>query len=128
MQVLLALQGLLHHRLVAPPVGLSPQGVHRRPLAQVQHPVLDAGPVRRPGHLAAQGVQLPHQVPLARAADGRVAGHVAHAVQIHGEAQGLQPQTRRGQSRLDARVARADHRNITASRLKSLHICFHPLF
>ena len=117
----LALQGLLHHGLVAPPVRLGPEGVDRRPLPQVQHSVLDAGLVRRPGHLTAQGVQLPHQMALAGAADGRVAGHVAHAVQVHGEAQGLQPQPRRGQGRLDAGVSRPDHRNITASRLIGLH-------
>ena len=125
-QVLLPLQGLLHHRLVASPIRLGPERVDRRSLPQIQHPVLDAGLVRRPGHLAAQGVQLPHQMALAGAADGRVAGHVAHAVQVHGEAQGLQSQPRRGQGRLDTGVSRPDHRDVAASRLISSHSAHDP--
>ena len=88
-QVLLVLQGGLHHPLVGAAVRLGPEGPDRRPLAPVQKPVLDAGLVRGPAHLAPQGVQLPHQVALPRAADGRVAGHVAHRVQVDGEAQGF---------------------------------------
>ena len=117
--MLLLLQGLLHHLLVAPPVGLGPEGVHRRPLTQVQHPVLDAGLVRRLGHLAPQSVQLPHQMALAGTANGRVAGHVAHTVQIHREAHRVQPQPGRRQGGLDPRVSRADHRNIAFSRIIS---------
>ena len=87
-EVLLELQGVLHDLLVLPAVRLGPEGPDGGALAPVQNPVLDAGLVRRPAHLAPQGVQLPHQVALARAADGRVAGHVAHRVQVDGEAQG----------------------------------------
>ena len=116
-QVFLPLQGLLHDLLIAPPVRLCPERVDGRPFAQVQHPVLDAGFVRGPGHLAAQSVQLPHQVALGGAADGGVAGHVAHAVQIDGKAHRVQPQPCRGQGRLDARVARADDGDVTVSRL-----------
>ena len=93
-QALLPLKRELHDLLVAPPVRLRAQGVHRRPFAEVQHPVLDAGFVRRAGHLAPQGVQLPHEVALARAAYGRVAGHVAHRVEVYGKADRLQPQAR----------------------------------
>lgn len=100
---------------------LRAQGVHRRPFAEVQHPVLDAGFVRRAGHLAPQGVQLPHEVALARAAYGRVAGHVAHRVEVYGKADRLQPQARRGQRGLYARVARAYDRYIAFSRFISSH-------
>ena len=112
---------MLHHLLVLPPVGLRPQGVHRRPFAAVEHPVLDAGRVCRPPHLAAQRVQLPHQMPLAGAADGGVAGHVAHGVQVDGKDDGLQPQAGGGQSRLNAGVSGADDGNIKLSGRKGFH-------
>ena len=108
---------MLHDLLILPPVRLGPEGVDRGALAPVQHPVLDAGLVRGPAHLAPQGVQLPDQVALAGAADGGVAGHVAHGVQIDGKAHRVQPQPGGGQGRLDARVARADDGDITVSRL-----------
>ena len=120
-QVLLPFQGVLHHLLVFPPVRLGPQGVDGWALAPVEHPVLDAGRIRRPAHLAAQSVQLPDQVALAGAADGRVAGHIAHGVQIDGEDNGLQSHPRRRQSRLDAGMARADDGNIKFSSRKFFH-------
>ena len=84
-------------------------------LAQIQHTVLNTGPVRRLCHLPAESVQLPDQMTLACAADGRVAGHVAHAVQIDGKADRVQTQSCRGQSGLNPGVACADHGNITFS-------------
>ena len=120
-EMLLALQGVLHHLLVLAPVGLGPEGVDRRPLAPVEHPILDAGRVRGPAHFTAQGIQLPDQVALAGAADGRVAGHIAYGVQIDGENDGLQAHPRRRQGRLDTRVARADDGYIKFSGQKFLH-------
>ncbi|MPN22476.1 hypothetical protein SDC9_169859 [bioreactor metagenome] len=112
---------MLHELLILPPVGLGPQGMDGRPLAPVEHPVLNAGPVRGPGHFAAQGVDFPHQVTLAGAADGGVAGHVAHRVQIDGEHHGAQAQPGGGQRRFDSRVARADHCDIKLSGMKFSH-------
>ena len=63
-KVLLELQGVLHDLLVLPTVCLGPEGPDGRALPPVQNPVLDAGLVRRPAHLAPQGVQLPDQVAL----------------------------------------------------------------
>ena len=77
--------------------------------------------VSRRAHLAPQRVQLPHKVPLSGAADGGVAGHVAHRIQIDGKAHRLQSQTRRGQRCLDAGMARADDGNIKLSRNKLFH-------
>ncbi len=113
---------MLHHLLIAPPVGLRPERPHRRALAPVEHPVLDAGLVRRPAHLAAEGVQLPHQLALARTADGGVAGHVAHRVQIDGEAHRAQTQPRGGERCFNARVARAYYRYIKLSGIIFCHI------
>ena len=127
-QVLLFFQRVFHHLLIAPPVGLRPQRVHRRPLAEIEHPVLDAGPVRSFSHLPAEGVKLPHQMALAGAADGGVAGHVSHAVKIDSKADRIHPKPRRGKGGLDPCVARPDHRDIAASGVVSysLHRFRHP--
>ena len=116
-QVFLELQGVLHHLLVAAAVGLGPEGPDCGALPPVQHPVLDAGLVRRLGHLAAQGVDLPDQVALARAAHGGVAGHIAHRVQVDGEANGFQPHPGGGQGGFYPGVARADHGDVKLSRV-----------
>ena len=114
-QVFLQFQGVLHDLLVLPPVGLGPQGPDGGALAPVQGAVLDAGPVRRPGHLAAQGVQLPDQMALSGAADGGIAGHVTHRVQVDSEAHRFQSQPGGGQGGLDARVPCPDDGDIIAS-------------
>ena len=98
-QVLLPFQGVLHVFLVPPPVCLGPEAPHRRPFALVQQAVLNAARVRGLCHLAPQSVQLPDQVALAGTADGGVAGHIAHRVQVDGEHDGLHPQPRGGQRR-----------------------------
>ncbi len=116
-QVLLKLKSVLHDLLIAPPVGLRPEGMDSRAFAQIKHTVLDAGFVGCPGHLTAQRVQLPDKVPLARAADGGVAGHIAHTVQIHGEAYGVKPHTRRGKGGLYSGMACAHNGYITFSGL-----------
>ena len=117
----LQFQRVLHHLLVFPPVRLSPQGPYGGTLAPVQHPVLDAGPVRRPGHLAPQCVQLPDQMALAGAADGRVAGHIPHRVKAHRQADGLHAHPGRRQGGLDARVPRADDGHIIVAAVKLSH-------
>ena len=114
-QVGLPLQGALHVLLVLPAVGLGAERVDGRTLAPVEHPVLDAAAVGSLGHFAAQGVQLPDQLPFAGAADGRIAGHVAHRVQIDGEDHGAASQPGRGQARLDPRVACADDGHVVCA-------------
>ena len=58
------------------PVRLGARGAHRRALAGIQDAELDAGAVRGARHGAAQGIDLPHQMALADAADGGVAAHL----------------------------------------------------
>lgn len=118
---LLPLERALHDLLVLPPVRLRPERVYRRAFAEVQHPVLDAGGVRGPGHLSAEGVQLPDEVALARAAYGRVAGHVPHRVEVYGKADRLHAEARRGQRGLYPGVARAYNDYIAFSRVISSH-------
>ena len=120
-QVLLTFQGVLHPLLILPPVRLGSKGPDGRAFPKVQKPVLDAAFVSSLCHLAPQSVQFPYQVALAGAADGGVAGHVAHGVQIDGKDDGLQPQAGGGQRRLDAGMSGADDGNIKLSRRKSFH-------
>ena len=114
-QVRLQLERVLHHGLVFPPVGLRAQRVHGRPFAAVEHPVLDAGLIGRARHLAAERIELAHEVPLARAADGGVAGHIADGVHIDRKTDGVQSEPGGGQRGLNARVARTDDGDVTAS-------------
>ena len=120
-EIFLRLQRLLHDLLIAPPVGLYAQGVDGGAFAAVEHPELNARSVRRLAHLAAEHIKLADEMPLARAADGGVARHVADAVEIHREAHGAQPEPRRGERGLDARVSGADDGNIKFSGVVGLH-------
>ena len=97
-----------HQRVVAEFVLLPPEAVHRRALAAVQHADLQAGLVRVHAHLSAQRVDLAHQMPLRRSADGGVARHEGDAVQIERQKGGLVPQAGEGERRFRTRVPRAD--------------------
>lgn len=121
-QVLLALQGVLHHLLIQPPVRLGPEAVDCGALATVQQPILDAGLVGGLPHLASQSVQLPDQMALAGAAYGGVTGHVTHRIQVDGKADGFHPQPGGGKGCLDAGMARANDGDIILSRVKFSHI------
>ena len=112
---------MLHHGLVQPPVGLGPEGMDGGTLAPVQHPVLDAGLVCGQTHFAAQSVDFPDDVALAGAADGGVAGHIAHRVQVDGEQDGVHAKPGTGQCGFDARMTRADDGNVTASCVVVVH-------
>ena len=125
--------GLGHQRpahavLIGLLVGLCPQAMHRRALAGVQHPALQKGIVNGAAHLAAQGVQLPHQVSLGRAPNGRVAGHQGHAVHVQGQQQRIHAHARCGQRRLAPRVSPADHHQLRHrhSPLSPLHYSTTP--
>ena len=83
-------QGMLHDGLIA--CGLpGPEGVDGRP-SPVQHAVLykalSAALAISPPRASSSGPMA-----FARTANGRVAGHVPHAVHIKCKAYGIQPQT-----------------------------------
>ena len=120
-EMLLAFQGVFHIGLVFPPVRLGPEAPNGGAFALVQKAVLDAAGVGGLCHLAAQSVQLPHQVALAGATDSGVAGHVAHGIQVDGKDDGLHPQPGGGQRRLNACVSGADDGDIKLSGVE----CFH---
>ena len=108
-QVRLALQRRLHLHHVQLFVRLSARDLDRWALAGVEHPDLDGRAVDVTTHLEAHGVHLTDHVALGRPANGGVAGHEGHGVQVHGQEQGLAAHASRGQRRLAAGVARANH-------------------
>jgi len=111
-EVLLALQGVFHGQAVKLLVGLGAKCLNRRSLACVQHPDLDEGAVNVSGHLAAYGVDLPHQMPFGRATDRGVARHKGHIIQVHGEKQGSGTHPGRSKSRLAAGMSCSNNNNI----------------
>ena len=120
------LQGVLHEFLVFAAVRLSTKGMNCGAFTAVEHPELNAGPVCRLAHFAAQGINLPDQMAFAGAADGGVAGHVAHGIQIDGKDNGFQSQACGGQGGFDACMARTDDRNVVGLHLifcHMVHLC-----
>ena len=113
---------MLHELLVFAAVRLSTKRVNCGAFTTVEHPELNAGPVCRFAHFAAQGINLPDQMALAGAADGRVAGHIAHGIQIDGKDNGFQSQACGGQGGFDACMARADDRNVVGLHLIFCHV------
>ena len=95
-QVVLRHQRGTHPVLVLLLVRLCAQGVNRRAFGHIEHSALEERIVDGAAHFAAQRVQLPHQMALARAADGGVAGHIADGIQIDREHDRLQPHPRTG--------------------------------
>lgn len=63
----------LHSSSVEVAIRLRPRPPHRRPLAAIEHPEVDSRAIDDPPHNAIQGVDLPNDVALANASDGRVA-------------------------------------------------------
>ena len=94
--------------LVERAVGLRARRAHRRALARVEHAELDAGAIGGARHHAAERVDLPHQMALADAADGRIAAHLAERLDVLREQQRARAHARRRQRGLGAGVAAAD--------------------
>ena len=102
----------LHLHLVELLVGLRSGAVHGRPLGSIQHTELDAGSVDGAGHHATEGVDLPHELRLPHAADGRVAAHLADGVAVGREKGCLRSQPGCRAGRLHAGVAGPDHDHV----------------
>ena len=98
-------------------VGLGTGGAHGGAFGCVQGAELDARVVGGAGHQAAERVDLLDQMPLADAADGRVAAHLTQGVDVLRHQQGAQTHAGRGQRRLGARVAAADDDDVVAMGL-----------
>ena len=111
-QVRLRLEPMPDRPLVQNAVGLRTRRAHRRPLAGVQDPELDARFVRGERHRPAQRIHLLDQVTLANPADRRVAGHLAERLDVVREQQRGAPHPRRRQGGLGAGVAAAHDNDV----------------
>ena len=107
-QVGLAFDNGADRHAVQVAVGLAAGGTHGRTLGGVERAPLDAGAVGGMRHRTAKGVDFLDQVALADAADGRVAAHRAHRLDVVGQQQGAHAGAGRGQRGFGASVATAD--------------------
>jgi hypothetical protein len=108
-QVGLILQPAADRRLVQHAVGLGARGAHRRALAGIEDAELDAGLVGGRSHGAAEGIDFLDQMPLADAANGRVAGHRPQRLDVVRQQQRAASRARRGECRLGAGMAATDN-------------------
>ena len=107
-QVRLVLEAATDRLLVEHPVGLRARRAHRRPLARIEDAELDAGLVGGDRHRAAQRVDLLDEVPLADAADRRVARHLPERLDVVRQQQRAPAHARAGERGLGAGMAAAD--------------------
>ena len=107
----------LHGLAVELAVGLGARALHGGALAAVEHPELDAGLVGDAAHQPVKGIDLAHQMALAQAADGRIAGHLADGGEAVGDEGRLGAQARRRGRGLAAGMAAADDDDIEALAL-----------
>ena len=110
-EVLCLLARLLHRELVELLVRLRAQRMDGRALARVEHAELYAGLVRIDAHLAAERIELAHEMAFARAADRRVAGHQGNIIHRERRQKRSAADARSGQ-RLHAGMASADDDDI----------------
>ena len=111
-QVIGIFHGTAHLAGVFLLVRLRAERMHRRSLGLVEHLGLYKGFIYIFSHLAAERIQLAHQVALRASADIRVARHQGDAVHADGKHDRLESQSRACQRRLTAGVSRPDDRYI----------------
>ncbi len=99
---------LLHGGGIELAVGLGARSAHRRTLAAVEHPELDAAAVGDPAHQAVERVDLADQMALAEPADGRIARHRADGRELVGHQRSRRAHARGRGRGLTAGVAAAD--------------------
>ena len=120
-QVLLLRQHGLHRRTVQRAVGLGTRAPDGGPLAAVQDAELDSGPVDHPRHDAVQRIDLTHQMALAQAADGRIAGHLADRLEPVRCQQRTCADARGRGRRLAARMPATDDDDVPTILVRCLH-------
>ena len=111
-EVLRLLTRLFHRELVELLVRLRAQRMDSGALARIEHAELNACLVRIDAHLAAERIELAHEMAFAWAADRRVAGHQSDIVHRERRQERLAADARGGQSRLHAGMASADDDDI----------------
>ena len=116
----LALEQRLHAKLVGLLVALRARGADARAFGGVEHAELDARGVGVEAHRAAEGVDFANHVAFCQPANRGVAGHLPDGVGVLGQEERFATETRRGHSRLDARVAGPDDDDIVVFRINEI--------
>ena len=78
----------------------------------VQDAELDTGFVGSRGHRPTQRIHFAHQVPLADAANRRIAAHRPQRVEVMGQQQGIRPRPRCGKRSFGTGMTAADNNDI----------------
>ena len=117
-QIRLIFQSTADRLLVQHTIGLGTGCAHRRAFRGIEDAELDARFVGRRSHRAAQRIDLAHQVPLADAADRRVAAHRPEGVEIVRQQQRLRPHPCGRQRSLGTGVAATNHNDIKTGGIK----------
>ena len=112
LQIRLVLQLGSDRRAIEHAVGLRAGRAHRRALAAVEGAPLDAGDVGGERHRPAQRVDLLDEVPLADAADRRVATHLAERLDAVRHQQRAASHARSGERGLGAGMAATHHNDL----------------
>jgi hypothetical protein len=116
-EIRLGVEQLAHGALIEGAIGLRARRAHGRALTGVQRPKVNAGPIDRARHGAAERVDLLREMPLADTADGRVAAHLPKRLEILRQEQRAHAHARRGQRGLGAGVTAADDDTAKAGRI-----------
>jgi len=95
---------------------LRTRRAHRRTLARIENPELDAGLIGSLGHHPAQSVDLLDQMPFADATDRWIATHRAECLEVVRQQQRPDAHPRCGERRFSAGMATADHNHLETFR------------
>jgi hypothetical protein len=109
----------LHGLSIQFSVRLRPRPPNGRPLRSVQQPKLNACLVRDTPHDAVEGIDLAHQMTLAKTADGGVARHLADRIGALGDQSGLGAKARRRSRSVTASVPPTYNDDIKIDHLRS---------
>ena len=108
-EVFLTPEKSLHGPPVKTAIRLRARSLYGGAFSTVENPELDSGPVDRPAHDAVERVDLANQMPLAEAADRRVARHFANGGPFVRHKQNARANARGGGGGLATCVPSADN-------------------
>ena len=95
-----------------PFIALRTRTPHRRTFGAVKHPELQGAVVRHQTGVSAEGINLPDDLSFGDSADGRVAGHLGKARQIHRNQQNGRTHIGRCHRRFTAGMAATNHNDV----------------
>ena len=117
-KVRLRFQPSTDRRLIERAIGLATRRAHRRTFRRIQRAPLDARAIGGPAHDAAERIDFLDQMPLADAADGRIAAHLPERFDVVRQQQRARTEPRRRERSLGAGMAATDDDHIKMERKK----------